>query len=112
MTPLMQFPHFRESCCQMDVEGGVVNHAAQPVRMPPYGTEPEGTRGLALARICSGVFTQAKGWQLSFQAFRKRSMAVRRAARLWKTPRRMAARWRIANQPSTWFIQLALVGVK
>jgi len=68
--------------------------------------------GLVLARICSAVFTQVKGCLGSFQASRKRWMALRRVATLRDTPRRRAVRPSRENQVSRWFIQLALVGVK
>src|ERR1700694_287194 len=95
-------PEDLSSHLQASVEKVVLSHRWPPSR----------SFGLALCRTSSGVLTQAKGCLLAFQASRKRWIASLRYATLRKTPRRIALRWTIENQVSTWLSQLALVGVK
>ena len=87
------------------------------VRLPPSAPLPHkgfpAADGLGPRREAwSAAFSRTKGRLRSFQASRKRWVASLRWVKLRKTPRRMALRWTIENQVSTWLRQLELVGVK
>src|SRR3954453_8208267 len=60
----------------------------------------------------SGSLVQVKGWQRSFQASMKRSMAAIRSATVGKLPRRRAWRVMIEKKASTRFSQEPEVGGK
>ena len=66
----------------------------------------------SFAQIWSTVAVQTKGRGLSFQASRKAAMARLRSGVLGKLRRRIALVLKWANQRSTMFSQLELVGMK
>ena len=68
--------------------------------------------GVALARMVSASLVQVKGWQRSFQASMKVSMAAMRSLTEVNVPRRIAWRVMIPKSTSTRFSHYPEVGVK